>query len=347
MCLREIAVLFEPKLAAHFLVVSVAGILTAFEHALAGVRLVLGVGCVEGIVLGRKVLSRIRIGHGTCLPRLSSYKPGYRRARTGNHHRMIRIGCSGWSYEHWRGHFYPQTGSSSRWLELYAESFDTVEINATFYRLPSAKTVEGWATRTPDEFLFAVKASRYLTHVKRLSQIAEGVKRMDERMEPLRQAGKLGPILWQLPPHFTRDDDALESALETLSPGRHAFEFRDPSWFAEGVYELLDRHDAALVVADRSPGEPTPWIETAGWSYVRFHSGRGRNGNYSARELREWADCIASKSGDVYAYFNNDWQGFAIANARTLRSHISRAASPALSSSPFHRAGSAATSSGS
>ena len=120
---------------------------------------------------------------------------------------MIRIGCSGWSYEHWRGLFYPQKGSTSRWLELYAESFDTVEINATFYRLPKATTVERWATRTPDHFLFTVKASRYLTHVKRLREIEEGVKRMEERIVPLRQTGKLGPILWQLPPHFTRDDD--------------------------------------------------------------------------------------------------------------------------------------------
>jgi uncharacterized protein YecE (DUF72 family) len=246
---------------------------------------------------------------------------------------MIRIGCSGWSYEHWRGLFYPQSGSSSRWLHLYADSFDTVEVNATFYRLPSANTVEGWATRTPDGFLFAVKASRYLTHVKRLRDIAEGVKRMDERIEPLRRAGKLGPILWQLPPHFTRDDDVLESALKTLSPGRHAFEFRDPSWFAEGVYALLHRHNAALVVADRSPADPTPWVDTAGWAYVRFHSGRGRNGNYSARELRAWSARIERYLGDVFVYFNNDWQGLAIANARGLRSLLSRAPSPATTSS--------------
>jgi uncharacterized protein YecE (DUF72 family) len=260
-------------------------------------------------------------------------RPGYENVRGGNHQRMIRIGCSGWSYEHWRGVVYPQTGPTSRWLELYAESFDTVEINATFYRLPSRNTVEGWATKTPEGFLFAIKASRYLTHVKRLREIAEGVKRMDERIEPLRRAGKLGPILWQLPPHFRRDDDALASALETLSPGRHAFEFRDPSWFAADVYALLGQHDAALVVADRSPGDPTPWVDTASWSYVRFHSGRGRGGNYSASELRMWADRIARQSGDVYAYFNNDWQGFAIANARRLRSLVRRAPSPATTTS--------------
>jgi uncharacterized protein YecE (DUF72 family) len=241
---------------------------------------------------------------------------------------VIRIGCSGWSYEHWRSVLYPQTGPTSRWLELYADAFDTVEINATFYRLPAVKTVEGWARRTPDDFLFAVKASRYLTHVKRLRGIAEGVKRMDACVEPLRRAGKLGPLLWQLPPHFRRDDDVLASALETLTSGRHAFEFRHASWFADDVYELLRAHGAALVVADRAPGEPSPWVDTAGWSYLRFHSGRGRDGNYAERELRAWADRITSRPEDVFAYFNNDWQGFAIANARTLRSLLRLAPSP-------------------
>lgn len=234
---------------------------------------------------------------------------------------MIRIGCSGWSYAHWRGVFYPQSGSTARWLEIYAESFDTVEINATFYRLPTVRTVEGWAARTPDDFLFAVKASRYLTHVKRLRDLVEGTERMDARLEPLRHAGKLGPVLWQLPPHFPRDDDALASALEALTPGRHAFEFRDPSWFADDVYDLLRRHGAALVVADRA-GDASPWVDTAPWSYLRFHTGRGRNGNYSARELRAWADRVGNSTGDVFAYFNNDWQGFAIDNARTLRTLV-------------------------
>jgi uncharacterized protein YecE (DUF72 family) len=243
-------------------------------------------------------------------------------AQAGNNRGVIRIGCSGWSYEHWRGVLYPQRGSTSRWLELYAESFDTVEINATFYRLPSAKTVEGWATKAPDDFLFAVKASRYLTHVKRLRSIADGVKRMDARIEPLRGARKLGPILWQLPPHFDRDDDRLESALEAISPGRHAFEFRDPSWFAEPVYDILRRHDAALVVADRSPGGASPWVDTAGWSYLRFHAGRGRNGNYSERQLGEWAERVREARGDVFVYFNNDWEGFAIENARALRALV-------------------------
>jgi uncharacterized protein YecE (DUF72 family) len=243
----------------------------------------------------------------------------------------MRIGCSGWSYEHWRGVLYPRSGSTARWLEIYAQSFDTVEINATFYRLPTVKTVEGWARRTPEDFLFAVKASRYMTHVKRLREIVEGMKRMDACIEPLRRASKLAPILWQLPPHFPRDDNVLRSALDTLTPGRHAFEFRDPSWFAEEVYELLRGHGAALVVADRSPAPPSPWVDTAGWSYLRFHSGRGRDGNYSARELRAWAKRLKNQTEDVFAYFNNDWQGFAPSNARMLRSFIRCATSPHVS----------------
>ena len=151
-------------------------------------------------------------------------------------------------------------------LEIYAQSFDTVEINATFYRLPNVKTVEGWAARTPDDFVFAVKASRYLTHVKRLSGIVEGIKRMDACVDPLRLASKLGPMLWQLPPHFQRNDNVLASALDALTPGRHAFEFRDPSWFAEEVYELLSGHGAALVVADRAPAGASPLVETAPWT---------------------------------------------------------------------------------
>ena len=246
---------------------------------------------------------------------------------------MIRIGCSGWSYEHWRGLLYPRSGSSARWLELYAQSFDTVEVNATFYRLPTLKTVKGWATRTPDDFVFTVKASRYLTHVRRLRDLADGIARMDACVEPLRQVGKLAAVLWQLPPHFARNDDVLRSALESLSPGRHAIEFRDPSWFAAAVYDILRDHAVALVVADRAPEGSSPVVETASWSYWRFHAGRGRDGNYSAQQLRALANRVLSQSGDAFAYFNNDWQGFAIANARMLAGLVRNAPSPSRTTS--------------
>jgi uncharacterized protein YecE (DUF72 family) len=229
-----------------------------------------------------------------------------------------RIGCSGWSYTHWKGLLYPESGSSSRWLELYAESFDTVEVNASFYRLPARKTVARWASATPDEFCFAVKASRYLTHVKRLRDVRDGVARLADRIEPLEQSGKLGPVLWQLPAQFHRDDDRLASALQELFHGRHAFEFRHESWFVPEVYALLRKHGAALVVADRAGQPATPRVDATEWAYLRFHHGRGRGGNYTNAELRRWAEHIREARGDVYAYFNNDWEGFAVRNARTL-----------------------------
>jgi uncharacterized protein YecE (DUF72 family) len=240
------------------------------------------------------------------------------RDRAGNSVHVIRIGCSGWSYDHWRGRLYPASGSTARWLSLYAQHFDTVEVNATFYRLPSAHAVERWARSTPDGFCFAVKGSRYLTHVRRLGAPAEGIARFESRVEPLRAAGKLGPVLWQLPATFERDDERLASFLAHLPAGRHAFEFRHSSWLDDEVLSQLGERDVALVVADRGPGAPPLWIETAGWTYVRFHHGRGRDGNYSRRELEEWAGRLQDAPGDVYAYFNNDWEGFAVENARAL-----------------------------
>ncbi len=232
---------------------------------------------------------------------------------------MVRIGCSGWNYADWRGPVYPASVPERRWLETYAQWFDTVEVNATFYRLPERKTVARWADATPAGFCFAVKSSRYLTHVKRLRELPAGIERFYERIDPLREADKLGPVLWQLPPHFRRDDDRLADALDVLPPGRHAFEFRDDTWFVDEVYELLRSHDAALVVADRAPRDPSPWVGTAGWSYLRFHHGRARRGAYGRDALRMWAKRIDAVRGDVYAYFNNDWEGFAVANARTLQ----------------------------
>ena len=184
------------------------------------------------------------------------------------------------------------------------------------------EAVARWVRSTPESFCFAVKASRYLTHVKRLREMPAGVALLDDRIAPLRAARKLGPVLWQLPAQFRRDDERLASALSALSSGRHAFEFRHTSWFHDDVYALLRKHGVALVVADRGPDPPTRWVDTADWAYVRFHFGRGGGGSYSATELRKWADRISRAPGDVYVYFNNDWEGFAIENARTLRSFL-------------------------
>jgi uncharacterized protein YecE (DUF72 family) len=232
----------------------------------------------------------------------------------------VRIGCSGWNYEHWREVFYPRGLVSNRWLEHYARSFDTVELNASFYRLPTRNAAARWAQSTPPGFVFAVKASRYLTHVKRLREVASGSARLLERIEPLVAAGRLGPVLWQLPETFHRDDERLASALEQLPPGRHCFELRHASWFAPEVEELLRAHDVALVIGDHPERPFQSLSRTAGWMYVRFHQGRGRDGNYTRRQLETWAGRIAEwrAEGDVYAYFNDDWSGHAIEEALRL-----------------------------
>ncbi len=237
----------------------------------------------------------------------------------------VRIGCSGWNYKHWRERVYPPGLPPRRWLAHYATLFDTVEVNATFYRLPTQKAVEGWVAQSPPGFLLTVKASRYLTHIKRLADLGRGIELFYERLAPLARSPKMGPVLWQLPPSFRRDDGRLRAALERLPPGRHCFEFREASWFHPDVYELLRQHCAALVIGD-SPNRPfQTQALTADWTFLRFHYGsRGRRGNYSARELEEWAGRIERwrETVDVYAYFNNDWEGFAVRNGLWLRRRL-------------------------
>ena len=237
----------------------------------------------------------------------------------------VRIGCSGWNYQDWRERVYPHGVPPARWLERYAELFDTVEVNSTFYRLASRPAVERWVAQTPPDFVFAAKASRFLTHMKKLTDMDQGVGRFYERIEPLIEAGRLGPIVWQLPEWFKRDDGRLERALERLPAGRHCFEFRHPSWFEDDVLDLLRRHRVALVIGDHPLRPFQLHALTADWTFVRFHHGaRGRRGNYSARELDAWAERLDSwsASADVYAYFNNDWEGFAVRNALALRKRV-------------------------
>ncbi len=234
----------------------------------------------------------------------------------------VHIGCSGWNYRSWRGTFYPAREPARRWLESYASCFDTVEVNTTFYRLIARAAVERWVEHVPRNFVFAVKASRYLTHVKRLAGIDEGVARFYERITPLRAAGLLGPVLWQLPENFHRDDERLAGALALAPAGRHAFEFRHESWFAPEVYALLRAHGAALVIGDH-PQRPFQTLElTAPFTFVRFHYGhRGRRGNYSRSELEEWAGRLHAlrRRAELFVYFNNDWEAFAPRNAQALR----------------------------
>jgi uncharacterized protein YecE (DUF72 family) len=240
--------------------------------------------------------------------------------------RPIRIGCSGWNYASWKDEFYE--GKPARlWLQHYARHFDTVEVNNTFYRLPHKSSVARWVAETPPRFLFTIKASRYLTHIKRLTDLHGGLKRFYERVEPLVRSPKLGPVLWQLPPTFKRDDDRLATALEALPEGRHAFEFRHATWFAEPVHELLRAHGAALVIGDRPEVKDfQSHVFTTDWTFVRFHYGsRGRRGNYSHSELEEWATRFEdwSREVEVLAYFNNDWELFAVRNALWLKRRLS------------------------
>ncbi len=228
-------------------------------------------------------------------------------------------------YDDWRGRLYPEREPKRRWLELYAQAFDTVEVNSTFYRLARRDAVAGWVQQTPSSFLFSVKASRYLTHIKRLVEIGEGIRRFYEPLAPLIEAERLGPVLWQLPENFRRDDHRLHGWLEQLPPGRHTIEFRHESWFVPAVLEALRAHGVALAIGDHPKRPFQSYEATAPWRFVRFHAGsRGRRGNYSATELEQWSRRLAQwrRQTDVYAYFNNDWEGFAPANASELRRRL-------------------------
>jgi uncharacterized protein YecE (DUF72 family) len=236
----------------------------------------------------------------------------------------VRIGCSGWSYGSWRGRFYPDGLPQRRWLEYYSRTFDCVEVNATFYRLPTRAAVETWAKQVPPGFVFAIKASRYLTHVRRLQDVADGFARLTERISPLADAGVLGPILWQLPANFRRDDERLRAAIGAMRSGRHAIEFRHASWFARDVLEMLARHRVALAIGD-SPSRELPVAPpTCDLAYLRLHHGhRGRRGNYSKAELDEWALTIERWDAErTFVFLNNDWEAFAIRNARHLQRRL-------------------------
>ena len=229
----------------------------------------------------------------------------------------LLIGTSGWQYRDWRASFYPADVAQGRWLEHYAERFRTVEVNNAFYRLPESSTFRGWAERTPDDFMVAVKASRYLTHVKRLRDPAEPVSRFVDRARHL--GPKLGPVLVQLPPNLRIDLDGLAQTLSHFPPEwRVAVELRHESWFTEETFQLLAGVGAAFCLAD-SPRRRTPVRRTAGWGYIRFHEGRATpRPCYGERALDTWARTLADLFGeddDVYAFFNNDPRACAVRDA--------------------------------
>ncbi|GAA4146655.1 DUF72 domain-containing protein [Actinomadura keratinilytica] len=228
------------------------------------------------------------------------------------------VGCSGWQYPHWRGVLYPPGLPQRLWLERYAECFDTVESNAAFYRLPKRETFENWAARTPGGFVMAVKASRFLTHVKRLREPAEPVARLMAAAQGL--GGKLGPVLLQLPPTLHADAGLLAACLARFPAGvRVAVEPRHPSWWTGAIRAVLERHGAALCWADVLGRPVTPLWRTAGWGYVRLHEGAAAPWPaYGDRALTSWIRRAAGAwepGADVFVYFNNDPGGAAVRNA--------------------------------
>jgi uncharacterized protein YecE (DUF72 family) len=240
--------------------------------------------------------------------------------------RPVHVGCSGWQYRDWREAFYPPKLPQRRWLEHYASVFDTVEVNSTFYRLAKPEAVRRWVAETPEDFILTVKASRYMTHIRRLTDLDQGLARFYDAIGPLVDSPKLGPVLWQFPANFRRDEDRLADALARLPAGRHCFEFRDESWFTDDVLSILRAYGAALVYGDHPQRPWQPLELTTDWTFVRFHYGtRGRRGNYSETELAAWAERLREvrRRAEVYAYFNNDWEAFAPRNALRLRAMLS------------------------
>ena len=243
----------------------------------------------------------------------------------------VFIGTSGWQYRHWLGRFYPQKPRARDELAYYAERFQTVEANGTFYRLPEATTFEKWAQRTPDDFVFALKASRFLTHIRRLQDPHDAIELMMSRASKLH--AKLGPVLLQLPPDFRCDAGRLRDTLDAfavLAPGvRVAAEFRHDSWFVDEVRSVLCARNAALCIADRRSRLITPAWRTADWGYVRFHEGRAHpHPCYGIGALRSRATMLREMFGpdrDVFVYFNNDPLGCALRDASLFADACERA----------------------
>ena len=231
----------------------------------------------------------------------------------------IRIGTSGWHYDDWEERFYPADLPKRKWLEYYAQHFDTVEINNTFYQLPKEQTFKNWRAQAPKDFLFTVKANRFITHIKRLKDASEPLTLFLERARLLKT--NLGPVLYQLPPSFHKDLDRLKAFLQLLPKNPIAvFEFRHESWFSEDAYDLLREFNVGFCIHDLME---VPRVVTGDVIYLRFHGTTGRyQGNYSESTLKDWADWVKDNikgKKAVFAYFNNDYKAYAAYNAKTLR----------------------------
>ncbi len=232
----------------------------------------------------------------------------------------VRIGTSGWVYNHWRGVLYPSGLPQRDWFARYASEFDTVEINNSFYRLPSEAAFEAWRTQAPAGFVYAVKASRFLTHMKKLKDPEQPLEKFFERASRLGQT--LGPVLYQLPPHWQVNLQRFEHFLSVLPAHHtHVIEFRDESWLIEDVFQLMERYQVAHCIHDMSPLK-VPMRMTAPTVYLRFHGDVLHGGDYPLSTLKVWAKRIAawySQRLGVFVYFNNDIGGYAVQNAVTLK----------------------------
>jgi uncharacterized protein YecE (DUF72 family) len=236
----------------------------------------------------------------------------------------IRIGTSGWHYDHWAGVFYPAKLPKNKWFEFYAQHFDTVEINNTFYHQPKPQTFKNWRKQAPKNFFFTAKANRFITHIKRLKDVQEPLERFFAGVRLLKT--NLGPILYQLPPSMHKDLDRLKTFLQILPEDRVAvFEFRHESWYCEDTYKLLDEFNVGFCIHDLI-GKESPRIVTGNIAYIRFHGTEGRySGSYSKAQLSAWAGWLkeqTSRVQSIYVYFNNDVGGHAISNAKALKEQL-------------------------
>jgi uncharacterized protein YecE (DUF72 family) len=244
---------------------------------------------------------------------------------------MIHIGTSGWHYPHWRGPFYPEKLPTSKMLEFYAGHFDTVELNNTFYRLPTETAVHEWRTSTPTQFEFAAKGSRFLTHMKKLKDPAPGIEKYFDRIRGLGK--KLGPIVWQLPPQWEVNAQRLEAFLKALPKRRrYAFELRNPTWHNDEIYSILHRHNAAFCIFEIA-GMFSGTQLTTDFTYVRLHGPAGAyQGSYSDAVLRRWAAQLREWNSHLratYIYFDNDQAAYAAENALALQHMLAGSGAPA------------------
>jgi len=239
--------------------------------------------------------------------------------------RRLFIGTSGWNYPHWEGIFYPDGLAKDKWLEFYARSFDSVELNVTFYRLIKEKTFKNWRNRVPEDFCFVVKGSRFITHIKKIKDIEEPLAIFIDNASVLEK--KLAAILWQFPPGFKKALGHLEIFLKLLKKTkiRQVFEFRNETWFDKTTYALLKKYNACLCIA-HSGRFPCVREVTADFIYMRFHGASALySSDYSEEELRDWADFAKKeKNKDIFAFFNNDAYGYALKNALRFRELLER-----------------------